>query len=153
MSRKSRSDSSHVMSQQIGQVIIPPSHVNLRDCDIPFWRAIVGARANWNDNDLVQAANLARCYADIERLQKEIDTEGDVIKNDRGTPVMNPRHSLLETLSRRSVALSRIIQVHAQATQGDSGAQVKKNTAGAKAKAAQQQVADDDLIPGVSGLH
>lgn len=154
MSRKERSDSIDVMVDQMTKVVVPPNHVRLRDCDIPFWRDIVRARANWTDNDLVQAANLARCFADIERLQAEIDVEGDVLNNARGTPVMNPKHSLLETLSRRSVALSRIVQVHAQATQGDSGDQRKKNKAGQQAAAAGDKVADDDLIPGVgSAMH
>ena len=125
-----------------------PSYINLRDGDLPFWRSIVRARANWTENDLAQAANLARCFADIERIQKEIDEEGDTLKNDRGTMVLNPKHSLLETLSRRSVALSRIVQVHAQATQGDSDKQKKKN--GAKTASlhviGKLQDDDDDLL-------
>lgn len=75
---------------------------------------------SWNAADLETAANLARCKSDIERLQREVDAEGDVIENARGTMVMNPKHTLLETLSRRSVALSRMLQVHAEATQGRS---------------------------------
>ena len=136
MDRENRSDSalSAVTTlQNAAKEILVPDYINLRDGDLPFWRSVVRARASWNENDLAQAANLARCLADIERIQMEIDKEGDTLKNDRGTVVLNPKHSLLETLSRRSVALSRIIQVHAQATQGDSIHQKKKN--GAKSAA------------------
>ena len=123
-----------------------PSYINLRDGDLPFWRSIVRARANWTENDLAQAANLARCFADIERIQKEIDAEGDTLKNDRGTVVLNPKHSLLETLSRRSVALSRIVQVHAQATQGDSDKQKKKNGAKTASLHVIGKIDEDDLL-------
>lgn len=82
--------------------------------------------------------------ADIERIQAEIDIEGDTLTNDRGTVVMNPKHSLLETLSRRSIALCRSLQVHAHAVQGDSRDQQKKSSAQRKAAAAVQEA--DDLI-------
>lgn len=126
----------------------PPPYVTLRDGDRPFWDGIVRARARdtWNESDLVAAANLARARSDIERLQRDIDAEGDVLVNERGTPIMNPRHALLETLSRRSLALSKALHVHAEATVGNSrdsvqAAQAEKS---ATAKIAEH---DDDLIP------
>lgn len=129
-----------------GKLIDPPPHVRLRDGDRPYWDAIVRARdyATWTDNDLIQAGNLARCYADIERLQDELDIEGDIVVNAKGTQIVNPKHSLLETLSRRAVALSRIVQVHAQATQGDSKAQKKRNTAQRDAHRTAEELRDDD---------
>lgn len=116
----------------------PPAHVRLRDGDRPFWDSIVEARPRdrWDNADLEIAANLARCKADIERLQTEIDGEGDVIENARGTPVMNPKHTLLETLSRRAVALSRMLHVHAEAKQGPSKNQGKALAAERGAKEA-----------------
>ena len=131
-------------------VIDPPSHVSLRDGDRPFWDAIVSARASttWNTADLEQAANLARCKADIERLQKELTEQGDIIENDRGTQVINPRHTLLEVLSRRSVALSRMLHVHAEATVGRSEQQAKRAAPEQDAKAAARSA----LIPRLSAV-
>ena len=110
--------------------IRPPAHVAIRQQDWPFWSGIISTRAtdSWNEPDLVKAANLARCQADIERLILEVSDEGDVIKNDRGTPIVNPKHDLIERLSRREIALSRAIHVHAEATVGrsrDSGNRAK----------------------------
>jgi hypothetical protein len=124
----------------------PPAHVTLRDGDRPFWDSVVCARARdtWTAADLENAANLARCKADIERLQSEITGEGDIIVNDRGTQIINPKHTLLETLSRRAVALSRMLHVHAEATVGesrDAGKALKTE------KEAKQAASDDDLIP------
>ncbi|RMG71919.1 MAG: TerS protein [Chloroflexi bacterium] len=126
--------------------IDPPKHVKLRETDLPFWYSVVRARAknSWTDHDLEIAANLARCKADIERIQAELNEEGDTILNARGTVVMNPKHSLLETLSRRSVALSRIVQVHAGATV-QAADQRKKNTAERNARQALNDL-DDELI-------
>jgi hypothetical protein len=128
--------------------IQPLAHTPLRDADFPFWDAIVLARAagTWTNSDLVLAANLARCQSDIVRLQIDLEVEGDVSLSQKGTPVVNPKHALIETLSRRAVALSRALHVHAEATQGrsrDAG-----NKLGAE-QSARDVVQDDEdgLIP------
>lgn len=150
MAGRRRSDSTHVKTQLVDdQDIAPPEHVQLRDIDMPFWYALVRARVkdSWNTVDLQHAANLARCQADIERIQQEILEEGDTLTNDRGTVVLNPKHSLLETLSRRSIALSKHIQVHAVATVGESDKQRGKNSAAAKGrKTAEKTKEADDLL-------
>jgi hypothetical protein len=148
---RTRSDSvtTAVRSAQAASlgVIQPLAHTPLRDADWPFWDAIVLARTSdsWNNADLVLAANLARCQCDIVRLQVDLEVEGDVSKSQKGTPVVNPKHSLIETLSRRAVALSRALHVHAEATKGRS------RDAGNKL-AAEQDARDvmddeDELIP------
>ncbi|ENX29140.1 MULTISPECIES: hypothetical protein [Acinetobacter] len=150
MAGRKRSDSTHIKTQLVDdQDIAPPEHVQLRDIDMPFWYALVRARVkdSWNTVDLQHAANLARCQADIERIQQEILEEGDTLTNDRGTVVLNPKHSLLETLSRRSIALSKHIQVHAVATVGESDKQRGKNSAAAKGrKTAEKTKEADDLL-------
>ena len=127
-------------------VIEPPEHVNVPEGARPFWKSITSARAadRWNDADLESAGELARTKYNIERLNLEIDGEGDTILNQKGTMIVNPKHNLLETLTRRMVALSRMLQVHAEATQGKSGKQVKANQA--QSDAAKQIDGFDDLI-------
>lgn len=128
--------------------IDPPDWVNVPATAIKFWRSITRARAadRWNDVDLENAAELARTKASIERLNIEIEEEGDIIKNDRGTPIVNPKHSLLETLTRRMVALSRMLQIHAEATQGKARDQVKGNQAQQQAGTVVNSIDDEDLI-------
>jgi hypothetical protein len=122
----------------------PPEHVALREGDRPFWNAIVTSRARdtWTLIDLCTAGNLARAQADVERLQLDVEREGFTIPSGNGTPIVNPKHKLLETLTRRSVALSRALHVHAQATVGRS-ADASKALALEKAAVAET----DDLIP------
>lgn len=136
--------------------IEPPAHVSLRDGDRPFWEAVVRARARntWTEVDLAKAANLARCQADIERISGELAVEGDTSTNDRGTVIVNPKHALLETLSRREIALSRAIHVHAEATVGKSEDASKKLGAERAAGTAANKAAAKGagLIPGLHAV-
>jgi hypothetical protein len=95
----------------------PPATVTLQPEHLPMWRSIVRARARdeWSEIDKHLAANLTRCLCDIERISAELADEGDVIANGRGTPVANPKHGLLEQLSRRSVTLTKMLHLHAGA--------------------------------------
>ena len=151
MALKSNSEQEKVANMQAAATTIaPPRHVHLRPGDLPFWLSITRARhaSTWNNSDLEVAANLARCKADIERIQRELDEEGDTVTNARGTVVMNPKHSLLETLSRRATSLSRMLHVHAEATVGQSQACTKKAMASHEA----QTAADDASSPLIPGL-
>ena len=107
----------------------PPEWIELPDLAKPVFNNIVRARdfSSWTEVDLEHAANLACCLADLERLRREVREEGDTLMNARGTVVMNPKHTLMETLSRRSVALSRMLHVHAEATVGESRHQTKRS--------------------------
>ena len=126
----------------------PPSHIHLPDEAMPTWCAIVRARdyTSWTAVDLEHAANLACCLADLERLRHEVRREGDIIINARGTPIMNPKHTLIETLSRRSVALSRMLHVHAEATVGESRHQKQRSQTNRAIHEGLEQQADEGLL-------
>jgi hypothetical protein len=129
-----------------GSVINPPAHIALRDCDRPFWASVIAAKPadRWSAGDLEDAAILAACKADIARLQAEIYEEGDLIGQR-----INPKHALLETLTRRNLALSRTLQIHARARHGESRDQRPANETASKVRAALRLVGDD-LIPGLN---
>jgi hypothetical protein len=65
---------------------------------------------SWAAVDLLHAAQLARALADAEANRKLLLREGQIIK---GKP--NPRLALIEVLTRRSLSLTRILQIHAVA--------------------------------------
>lgn len=149
--KRQRSDSvAGAVSSMAGamQIIEVPEWVILPKDALPFWRSITSARAadRWNNSDLEAAAELARTKAKIERLNLELEAEGDIITNERGTPIVNPKNSLLETLTRRLVALSRMLQVHAEATQGKSRDQVPVNKAQSAATKVALEMEGEDLI-------
>lgn len=142
--RRARSDSvtAAIHAAQDQSVINHPDHVSLRDCDRPFWAAIIAVRAasSWNGADLVHAARLARCHADIERVQNEIDEDGDLDANSK--------QRLLETLMKRAVYLSRMLHVHAEATCGKSEQQAKRALPEQDAKSAARSA----LIPRLAAV-
>ena len=130
------------MQAAASDVIAAPAGVVLRDCDAPFWKAVTEARprATWTDVDLAHAATLARTLADIEKLQGHIDKNGYTFGDS-----VNPAFKVLETLSRRAMALSRMIHVHTLATVGRSG-----DAAGLAEMERQARTQEhDDLIPGL----
>lgn len=129
----------------------PPAWIELPDAAQPIFSNIVRARdySSWTEIDLEHAANLACCLADLERLRREVREEGDTLVNARGTVVMNPKHSLMEVLSRRSVALSRMLHVHAEATVGESRDQAKRSQKQRQVKSAvdEHESMLESLIP------
>jgi hypothetical protein len=124
-----------------------PAHVKLRDGDAAFWDGILRARARdeWSEADLVVAAQLARCQADIEKQQEELDAEGAVVKNDRGTQVMNPRVTVLEQLARREMALMRTLRMGGRVA-GDSRDEVGRRKIQREAEMVKAELEDDELL-------
>jgi hypothetical protein len=130
--RKKKIDSVTAEVEMVRQKApLPPAHIKLRKQDIPFWESILSVKdfTSWTNTDLGQAAILARCKADIERLQGEMDNEPDIIKNAAGSLVLNPKLKIIEILVHRSISLTRFLQIHAAATVGRSGDQAKRNLA------------------------
>lgn len=141
--RNPRSDSAAAAVQAAQNVALgplaPPPHVELSGACKPFWTAIMRNRPRdrWNDADLAQAAVLARAQCDIERLQREIETEGDIIGDKP-----NPKHRIVEMLVKRASAVSRLIHVHTEATVGRV-----QNAGNAVERERQAEADHDPLIP------
>ena len=124
-----------------------PAHVRLRDGDRAFWDGVVRARARdeWTEADLVVAAQLARCQHDIETQQEELDAEGAVVKNDRGTQVMNPRVSVLEQLARREMALMRTLRMGGRVA-GDTRDEAGRRKIERQSRQIREELEDDELL-------
>lgn len=128
--------------------IKPPTYVHLEPEHMSYWRIITDARAVWTDVDLVQAANLARTFYQIETEQKLLHEEGMVVLNAMGAPVTNPRHMVIEQLTKRAVTLQCKIQVHAAATIGEIENNKNKNKVKQQAvrAASMMHQDEDDLL-------
>lgn len=103
------------MVQANSKPIQPPAHVHLLGGAKPHFKAIVQARerASWNDHDLTLAATLANTICNADALQEDIAKEGDIVEGKA-----NAKHAIHETLCRRIIALSRLLQVHPGARLG-----------------------------------
>lgn len=124
-----------------------PSHVKLRDGDMPFWDGILRARARdeWIEVDLVVAAQLARCQHDIEVESQILATEESVVTNERGTRVVNARIAVLEQLARREMALMRSLRMSGRAV-GDPQIEAGRRTAQRQAERVRDELKEDELL-------
>lgn len=93
----------------------PPAFVALNERQRSVFDEVLGelAREEWTPSKLRVAAQLARCQCDIEDQEIALAEEGPVVPNQRGTMVMNPRHTVLQQLSQRQLALMRCLGVTA----------------------------------------
>ena len=125
-----------------------PAHVTLRERDLPFWDGVVRARAydEWIPADLVVAAQLARCQADIEVEQQYLDAEGSIVRNDRGTQIMNPRVSVLEQYARREMALRRSLRMGGVVPGDDQRSEIGRRKAQRTAERVLVELATEDLL-------
>jgi len=124
-----------------------PAHVSLRECDEPFWVGIMASRARdeWSDADLVVAAQLAVCQADIEAETKAIQGETTVVLNQRGTMVVNPRVMVLEQYARREMALMRTLRMGGRIA-GDTRDEAGRRKVASQARKVQAELEEDALL-------
>lgn len=125
----------------------PPEHVKLRKEDEPFWEGVIAsrARAEWTKNDLVVASQLARCQRDIEYESQQLQDEGTVVVNARGTQVCNPRCMVLEQLARREMAIMRTLGMSGKLA-GDPRKEVSRRRLERDAAQVREQLEDDELL-------
>jgi len=91
-----------------------PAGVILRSEDeMVIWRQFTRARAfnDWRDCDLLIIEQAVKAKADIRKYQIDLDKTGAILINERGTPVCNPLVSIVDTLTRQFLSLSRSISL------------------------------------------
>jgi hypothetical protein len=126
-----------------------PAHLRQQVGVVPFWSTIIRSRARveWSENDLVIAAQLARTQFEMEQTSELLESEGSVIENFRGTPVMNPRQSVIEQLARRQFALMRSLQMSGAAGSGSRKEDLQKSRKlERQARETLEDLAEDDLL-------
>ena len=103
------------LASTISDQIPLPDGVILRDeSEIVIWKQFTHARARegWRDFDLLIVAKAVRLEADIRKYQMQLDRSGAVIKNDRGTPIVNPFLTVIDSLQRQQLALIRSLSLN-----------------------------------------
>ena len=74
------------------------------------------ARDRWLPIDLANAAELATLYDDIARMRAKLRLDGDLGQDGKAHPL----HKVISDASRRVIALSRLLHIHPEATEGRS---------------------------------
>ncbi|MBX5256031.1 MULTISPECIES: terminase small subunit [unclassified Rhizobium] len=147
--RKARIDSAaeavRVMAKATAD-ILPPDNVPLDEEDLPFFRNVISeyARSDWSAHQLELAAMLARNMADLTREQKLLRDEGGVAYSEKGTPVANPRKSIVQMHASSILSFRRSLSLHARAQAGEAR-DVAKRRGAAKAIEGDNPLEDDLL--------
>jgi hypothetical protein len=147
--RKSRIDSAseavRVMASASRQ-IDPPSNVPLDKEDLPFFASVIAefARSEWTAHQLELAAMLARTMADLDREQRSLRAEGSVAYSEKGTPVVNPRKTVVQMHAGTILSFRRSLALHARAQGGDAR-DIAKRRGQAKGIEADNPLEDDLL--------
>ncbi len=147
--RKARIDSAaeavRVMAKAVEE-INPPANVPLDQEDIPFFRNVIAeyARSEWSSHQLELAAMLARTMADLTREQKLLRDEGGVAFSEKGTPVANPRKSIVQMHASSILSFRRSLSLHARAQAGEARDVAKRRDAAKEIES--DNPLDDDLL-------
>lgn len=124
----------------------PPRHVKLERTDKPFFHSILAefARSEWSDHQLELAAILARAMADLEREQRELREEGSVTETPTGKLAVNPRQTVVSSLSATILSMRRSLSLQAHAARGDARDIAKRRNLTKEIEA--DTLATDDLL-------
>jgi hypothetical protein len=128
------------------EAIVPPATVPLDDEDTPFFENVIAeyARAEWTAHQLELAAMLARTMADLVREQQLLRQEGGVAYSEKGTPVANPRKSIVQMHAASILSFRRSLALHARAVKGESRDVAKRRDAAKDIEEAAS--VDDELL-------
>ena len=124
MSQKKRSDKNSVTAALGGfkgamESVPVPQGVELRsDEEVVIWDQFTRARAreDWRDMDLLLLAKVVRMEADIRKHQADVDAQGWIVENQRGTQIPNPLVAIIDTIERRQLAVVRSMSLNQQAS-------------------------------------
>ena len=133
MTRKPRSDSVSAALEVASALkkMSPPDSVPLELSDVGFWNNIIAMRPNvqWNAHDLEFAAFLARAMGQLEIEQRKFRKEGTLIKTDKGTPMVNPRVSVVHGLHAQIKGYRQSLGLHDRGQNGEQRDAEKRRNA------------------------
>lgn len=98
------------------QIPLPEGVVLRNDEEMEIWQQFTRTRAadGWRDFDLRVVAKAVKIEADILHYEALMHEEGARITNDKGTPIVNPLLTIIDSLQRRQLALIRSISLNQQ---------------------------------------
>jgi len=147
--RKARIDSASEVVRVMADAtknIAPPENVPLDAGDLPFFQNVIAeyARSEWSAHQLEIAAMLARTMADLTREQMLLRQEGGVAYSEKGTPVANPRKSIVQMHASSILSFRRSLSLHARAQAGEARDVAKRRDAAKEIEG--DNPLEDDLL-------
>lgn len=137
-----------------GQPLKPPAHVPLEPDAAGFWTGIVAARSReeWTPHDLAFAADLANAMALLHANRKKLRKEGEVTASPAGTPMVNPRVGVVNSLHAQVKAARQSLGLHS-AAKGDHRDVLRRRALSQEAESAADEALSDDLLARPRSFH
>ena len=125
--------------------IAAPKNIRMDKDDLTFFNSVIAefARSEWSAHQLELAALLARAMVDMEREQFKLREDGSVLYSEKGTPVVNPRKTVVQMTAGTILSMRRSLSLHARAQAGENRDIGKRRH---KTKEIEAGALDDDLI-------
>jgi hypothetical protein len=101
---------------------------------------------SWFPHHLTIACLLAKSIARMEKINQQLDIEGEMAESKRGTPVVHPLLNASMSLSNTIQALTRTLGLSASVRGLSDVHQEKRNKADKVAREAIQKAAEDALL-------
>ena len=124
MSKLKRLDKNSVTKQvenftSVYEDVLPPNGVELKtELEKVIWKQFSRTRlkSDWRDIDLILLHKIVKLEVNIREYQDELDEQGAILDNRRGTPVANPLVSVIDTISRRQLKIIGSINLNQTAS-------------------------------------
>lgn len=103
------------LASELSEAVALPAGVVLRnEAEMVIWQQFTHARARegWRDFDLLIVAKAVRLEADIRKYQKVLDASSPIVKNEKGTQIVNPFFAVIDNLQRQQLALIRSLSLN-----------------------------------------
>jgi hypothetical protein len=94
-----------------------PKHIDLTEEEARLWPQFASARSrvDWREFDLILLSKIVKLEASARRYQTMLDQSGPIIRNKKGTPIVNPLLSIIDTITRQQMAIIRSLSLTAGA--------------------------------------
>lgn len=114
LSKDSHSNVVKLVSELSEKVALPSGVILRNEAEMVIWEQFTHARARdgWRDFDLLIVAKAVRLEADIRKYQQALDKSSPIVKNDKGTQIVNPFFAVIDNLQRQQLALIRSLSLN-----------------------------------------
>lgn len=125
----------------------PPAHVPLEPDAGGFWSDIIASRSReeWAAHDLAFAADLANAQAQLAANRRALRKEGETTVSPAGTPMVNPRVGVVNSLHAQVKAARQSLGLHS-AAKGDHRDVLRRRARAQELEAAADDASGNDLL-------
>jgi hypothetical protein len=121
----------------------------LSEAELIHFHRVVNSResSTWSENDRTIAGYLAKTYSNMDLLWEEVNRDGFTSETMKGTPVINPAVTALNTLTVQAKSYNTLLGISASQKGVSGTGQAKRNSAEIEARQVIKKASlDEDLL-------